>query len=227
MAQSSATTSVATTAPTHTTTEAEKMGAVISYLRTMKDVPYKWWDGNTWKPDNTAPFWMPDYMALDDGERRSLPPPPTAEEVSANGGTNCAGLINLALQYFGIEPPGIHTEYPGGTGAWGAYVVWIKYNPARVYPRGSILFRSYRNEKDQGHMAMITTDDNSIGLNNHLIHASAVDGRVTEVPIRVVHTSTRDYSGYFECVGIPSFWLTHSWYGYCRPQRVLAGYRLP
>lgn len=237
----------------------DEVDAVISYLRSLIGVPYKEWDGAKWRPDNTAPFWMPDYMT----EPQSATIVPDITLIYASGGVNCAGLINLGLQRIGIEPPGIHTEYPGGTGAWGAYVTWMPYIPDRVYPRGSILLREYRNEKDQGHLAMIITDDNSIGMNNHLIHASRVLGCVLESPIHIVHkvenwVSSTDVSGsstdpshssktgnkthkstphklaisnitggYFDYVCTPNLWLTHSWYGYCRLQRVHAGYRLP
>jgi len=226
----------------------EEVDAVISYLRTLIGAPYKAWDGAKWRADNTAPFWMPDYMTAP----QSASIVPDMSVIYASGGINCAGLINLGLQRVGIEPPGIHTEYPGGTGAWGAYVTWMPYNPERVYPRGSILLREYRNQKDQGHLAMIITDDNSIGMNNHLIHASGVLGCVLESPIHIVHKvdnwmSLTDVSGsksekterseklaistitggYFDYVCTPNLWLTHSWYGYCRLQRVHAGYRLP
>ena len=235
----------------HNPKYSEEVDAVLSYLRTLIGVPYKAWDGAKWRADNTAPFWMPDYMTAP--QSASIVPDMTV--VYASGGVNCAGLINLGLQRVGIEPPGIQTEYPGGTGAWGAYVTWMPYNPDRVYPRGSILLREYRNEKDQGHLAMITTDDNSIGMNNHLIHASGVLGCVLESPIHMVHkvenwVSSMDISGskteksekseksdklaiskitggYFDCVCTPNLWLTHSWYEYCRLQRVLAGYRRP
>jgi len=121
--------------------------------------------------DNTPPFWV---------NMTSLYSAPTSEYVRSKGGINCAGLMNLGLQYIGLNPPGINTAYPGGTWAWKEFMIWENYDPNVLYPRGSILLRKYRNETDQGRLAMITTNDD-------LIHSSAVDGMVVEVPIKIVH----------------------------------------
>ena len=169
---------------------------IISYLRTMTHIPYMWWDGDSWMADNTPPFWISATLT-------SSCSAPTADYIRSKGGINCAGLMNLGLQYVGLTPPGINTDYPGGTWAWGAFMIWEKYDHKHLYPRGSIVLRKYRNETDQGHLAMITTDDE-----NDLIHSSAVDGMVVEVPIKIVNLFAG--TDYFEYVSTPDMWLIHS-----------------
>lgn len=187
--------------PISVTPYSHKLDALITYMRDLIGTPYTYWDGETWKADNTAPFWAIETP---------IPVIHSLDSLKYGGGINCAGLLNIALQFLAKTPPGVRTNYPGGTSMWGRDWFWEKYEATRVYPRGSILLRAYRDIRDQGHLAFITTDNNPVGINNYLIHATPILGGVVEAQIKVVHITDPRKPGYFEYVSTPAVWFTAS-----------------
>jgi len=104
-----------------------------------------------WKDDDTNP----DYIFYVNGV-------PSNRDIRIKG-VNCAGFINLVRQSIGrtmIEPAGeIGKMCYGGTGYWYELLssrnVLENYNKDKKYPRGTLLLRKYRNENDQGHVAIV------------------------------------------------------------------------
>jgi len=138
-------------ASAHKAADGDAVTRALKYAKSLVGAPYTPWSNNGRKagaastPD--APFW-----ASDTG------PPPT-EEVRARG-ANCAGFVNLIRRELGLPVPGVKSgeRYAGGTSVWWEHATsngWLSpYNPAALYPPGTLLLRPFKDAKDQGHMAV-------------------------------------------------------------------------
>lgn len=74
--------------------------------------------------------------------------------------TSCAGLLNLMFRFAGIKLPVGPDGSVGGTYAYGHHFGQIaeSFDSDKKYPDGTIIGRRYRNENDQGHVAIIYED---------------------------------------------------------------------
>ena len=112
-----------------------------------------------------GPFWAHDGR------------PPAANIIRLQG-CSCAGLVNLMRRQVGLPVPGIEQKrnrYAGGTAYWFEYLKKRRalrpFNISEPYPQGTLLLRAFRNEIDQGHLAIIYSDHFENVLYAKLIHS--------------------------------------------------------
>jgi cell wall-associated NlpC family hydrolase len=137
----------------------QKIHTITVYGQSLVGAPYRWW-----VPDHSergisyvgAPFYADDKTY--------------SSEYVMKHGVNCAGLVNLLAREIGIESK-------GGALMWmGLNVLNLELfesDKIETYPKGSLLFREYRSDTDQGHMAIYTGD-------NQILHAYPNSSEVTE-----------------------------------------------
>ena len=156
----------------------------LLFAETLLDVPYIWWTGNETEEDDM--FYCDKIPSL---------------ETLHKKGINCAGFINLVILHSGKTINHNHIVPRGGTGFWFVEFterkVLQKIDYTKTYPIGTLLFRTYKDVKDQGHFAVIY--DN---LNNKIIHAYAGHGvGITDM--------VNEYApiDYYEYIVEPTDWL--------------------
>lgn len=132
---------------------------IYDYLIQLIGKPYKFWSGQDIRRDG-EPFWVGRTVV-------------EAKEVSS---VSCTGLLNLVCRYLGKKIPDIDNDecyFPGSTRSWLAFLCakygYQLYNPSAIYPRGTLLVRSYHQYNDQGHVAII------INTNQETIHSRPND----------------------------------------------------
>ena len=124
--------------------------------------PYVWWKKSM---KDCGPQSYADYATIPDFEKIN------------KIGINSVGIVNIIRKSFGLEIPGIkeNKPYAGGTYEWFQYLKknkkLKKFNIREVYPEGTLLIRKYKNEADQGHMAIIYQVDEKGVLFSKLAHA--------------------------------------------------------
>ena len=158
---------------------------------------YKLWLGDFQKTDDTPePFYINEI--------------PNIEYVRTHG-INCAGLINIMRLNTSGSVPG-EGNWRGGTLSWYEYLkskdVLIDFDYRRNYPKGTLLLRNYRNENDQGHLAVICgKDKHGKWLNDDIIHAhnNGYDGAVGTCKLGYSHYSIPE--GFYEYIILPEDWL--------------------
>lgn len=115
---------------------------------------------------------------------RSIPdrlypgPGPYSLETIREQGVGCSGLINLMILHLGYSlpptPKDIAEEYRGGTLYWEKVFrergVLFPFDYKASYPLGTLFFRPYGDEKDQGHIAVMAKDP-SLSLLGQVIHS--------------------------------------------------------
>lgn len=119
------------------------------YLIQLVGKPYKFWEGEDIRQDG-APFWV----------GHGIVDPQIVSSIS------CTGLLNLVYRYLEKKIPDIDNNtcfFPGGTRSW-FVALYTKYGyqiyqPYNRYPIGTLLIRSYREYKDQGHVAIIFNEN--------------------------------------------------------------------
>jgi len=124
---------------------------------------------------------------------------PSVDKIIESG-CNCAGLINILQLSRGLDVPGVKDNkyYAGGTYEWAEYLKSINvlelFDINKEYPVGSLLIREYRNEDDQGHLAVVYN-------NQTLLHCYQSAGITIDDSIKTSHNW--DANGYYEfvCVG--------------------------
>jgi hypothetical protein len=145
-------------------------------------------------------------------------------------GINCVGVINLARRFIGLQPPGFKDgvkweTYAGGTYSWWQHLKrrgWLEpLDVSASYPKGTLLLREYKDETDQGHVAIInkqSTETLSV-LDSPIIHSYPDDlydnkdpykhikpGLTIDASMRKTHYSW-DTKGYFTHVCLRKHWL--------------------
>tara|TARA_B100000963_G_scaffold358967_1_gene384968 strand:+ start:5481 stop:6008 length:528 start_codon:yes stop_codon:yes gene_type:complete len=158
---------------------------------------YKLWLGDFQKTNDTPePFYINEI--------------PNIEYVRTHG-INCAGLINIMRLNTSGSVPG-EGNWRGGTLSWYEYLkskdVLIDFDYRRNYPKGTLLLRNYRNENDQGHLAVICEKDKQgKWLNDDIIHAhnNGSDGLVGICKLGFSHYIIPE--GYYEYAILPEDWL--------------------
>ena len=166
---------------------------IILFAKKLIGIPYKWWvKGET--SNEKEPFWA------------SNTPVPKIENITS---VNCTGFINLMRRFNGLSVPGVNIhKYAGGTYIWYNYLNRKKYlkrfNINELYPKGTLLIRKYRNDKDQGHVAVIITANKQNVLYENIIHSYSPDG-VGISKLGYSHFSIEN--GYYEYICLPQHWL--------------------
>jgi hypothetical protein len=165
----------------------------IKFAKTLINVKYKWWKGEDSTIDE--PFWAENDFV------------PSLNKIKS---VNCTGLINLMRRYVGLEVPGVKEKYQYAGGTW----IWYKYlnknkrirffDISKRYPKGTLLIRKYKDIEDQGHVAVIITDNHSHILYEKIIHSYSEKG-VSTTTLGFSHFSIED--GYYTHVCMPDDWL--------------------
>lgn len=156
--------------------------------------------------------------------------PPSVAEIKANNKSIvCAGLTNLMRRKVGLSIPGLNgnipgqedwddwKKYPGGTGAWYHYLNQHgrlkKFDPTKLYPRGTLLIQGYESLEQQGHVAVVFDEIGSNIYEQNIVHAIpyssfAVSGKN---PGRVGSTVIGPYKDFdwfkVEFICLPEDWL--------------------
>lgn len=185
---------------------------VLEYVNHLTGIPYKWWGGEDLRIDG-PPFWA--------GGSTVVP-------IYRISSCSCTGLINLVRRKYNLSIPGCDDKsysLPGGTHKWFQYFV-AKYlrlgmgmepfDISKNYPKGSLLMRPYSSPTDQGHIAIIFSDDKQDVLDNKLIHSyprsekmclGTIGPGITIDPgIRNSHNWDND--GFYKFVIPPEIWLS-------------------
>ena len=160
---------------------------------------YKLWLGDFQKTDDTPePFYINEI--------------PNIEYVRTHG-INCAGLINIMRLNTSGSVPG-EGNWRGGTLSWYEYLkskdVLIDFDYRKHYPKGTLLLRKYKNENDQGHLAVICEKDKQgKWLNDDIIHAysNGSSGGISICKLGYSHYSIPE--GFYQYIILPEDWLYH------------------
>jgi hypothetical protein len=184
---------------------------VIDYGRSLKGV--KRWKGNFNKyipESDTAPM----YVVLKDNRTKQLP---TKAEIKKKG-LICCGLINLMRRKAGFGIPYYPLdkktyEQTGDTGGWFYALSSLKrlesFDFRKSYPIGTLLLRKY-NPEDEGHMAVITSENEKGVLFSSLLHSHWVKGVVEDAATGTSYFSQyngKSNVGHYTHVCYPENWL--------------------
>jgi len=123
-------------------------------------------------------------------------------------GINCAGLINILRLNTGRKIQG-GGPYRGGVLQWYQFLrrrgVLQRFDFHKDYPIGTLFIRKYRNEFNQGHLAILI-DKSSSG--KKIIHAFGNKYGKGKLCLSSLHDSHYSYPhGYYEYVVMPGNWL--------------------
>lgn len=161
----------------------EKVDILLSKAKEYIGIPYKPWNPNLSLYGDHGPFWSFNG------------PEPSFDRVKKEL-LNCVGFINVLRRHLNLEIPGAteQTYYAGGTYEWFVYLdsrgKLRPYREGKEYPRGTLLIRRFRDQNDDGHVAIV------IGK-NRVIHSIRSLG-VCEGPL---------WEGYYEYACLPHDWL--------------------
>lgn len=116
-----------------------------SYAESLLGTPYSWWRNGQTCLGDTPPFYAAEG------------PPPVAPPA-----LNCAGFINCLARHQGRPIPGVADQlwYAGGTYAWYEELSpKCRQVPPSIdeLPVDTLLLRRFRDEADQGHLAVVCT----------------------------------------------------------------------
>jgi len=169
-------------------TLADNVAAALAYGRSVVGAPYGWWYSGPLPAG--APMWT---------ARGPAPPAATVRAASAN----CAGLTNLMLRAIGKRLPSSPVAGTGGTGAYGAFYASVArpFDPARRYPAGTLIGRRYRDNVDQGHVAVVLDDGRVLQS-----FADVYGGTVPGVNARFTVEASNG-AGFYEYAVLPQDWL--------------------
>lgn len=170
----------------------------FEFAKTLLGIKYTWWNEDSG-----------DDMFYTNG----IPELSTIKSI----GINCAGLVNLIRQKSGLTIPELNQDdegvVRGGTYHWYNYFLenklLNKFDYSKYYPIGTILLRTYRDLKDQGHLAIIYSEDPEDPENppNSIIHAYSCEIG-NQVGISNLYDSHFCIpEGYYEYVVYPEDWL--------------------
>ena len=124
----------------------------MNYLEKFKRLPYCFW-----KPGFDEPIYKIDKL-------------PSLEKLKKQGAC-CSGLINLIML-------SLSKKAIGGTEEWFSYLINLEETKkidivlleTTMIPKGSIVFSNYIDTENQGHIAIVTSD-NKLLKNSLITHA--------------------------------------------------------
>ncbi len=135
----------------------------LQYAEKIIGTKYKYWYEGT-ELSNRGPMWVWET------------PVPTVDFILTES-VNCTGLINLMRRAVNLSIPGLNlnVKYPGGIYAWCQYLklknVLHNFSVNLSYPRGTLFLREYTSETDQGHAAVLYTENIECSLYSIIIHS--------------------------------------------------------
>ena len=139
---------------------------------------------------------------------------PSLDELK-NDGVNCASFINVLILYSGKKIPHHRNIFRGGTLFWTVFFqdkkVLENFDYTKKYPLGTLFIRNFRDEKDQGHIAMLSdyyTKEPSKILYSNIIHAYYYKNfyGIGKTKLGISHFSNNDDKGYYEYAVLPENW---------------------
>lgn len=128
-------------------------------------------------------FWHPgDKLIKDEGPFWSYNGLVPDISVIKSSSCCCVGVINLMRRKVGLSVPYVregYEDYAGGTAAWFKYLnVNKRLEPLDItkkYPIGTMFLRNYISPSDQGHVAVLLSEDRGDLLNEIIIHSYSYD----------------------------------------------------
>ena len=160
-----------------------KVAKMIKYGQSLIGKPYGKWIGQDFNNIDEEPMWSMD-----------LHPPKEIKSAS------CAGLINLMLRHVGINLP--HSKgCKGGTMAYHDYYenVAEKFDKNKIYPECTLIGRNYYNLDDQGHVAIVLS-------NQHVLQSFHPDGINSTYTLKESNEMSNGQN-YYQYAVIPENWL--------------------
>jgi len=181
---------------------------LLELLYEMK-MPYRWWDTDNDK--SIDPMYAHNSFSEID-----------LDKVQKNG-LNCAGVINLVRLNLGLQVPGVDEKHKwaGGTTIWFRYLKkknWLEpFDLEKRYPKGTLLIRNYTSKYQQGHVAVIVSDNKEIQpWENYLIH-SIPEVRPKILPkgpvsfgmrkMKIIESYNLSENQQYTHVVLPKYWL--------------------
>lgn len=190
---------------------------ILAYATTLIGIKYEWWNGQDLFEDG-KPFWV------------GVGEVPRSNIISCS----CTGLLNLIRRQYGLSVPGLDTPvpntvdksliFPGGMKLWLEYLFARSielygcietFDESKHYRKGSLLVHPNTGRNDQGHIAIIYTDDDKNNpLNNEIIHSYPYINKVVShcvgpgviiEPISITHKLLPE--GVYKYVFTPETWL--------------------
>lgn len=174
----------------------EKTKAIIEYGKKFIGVKYEWWkEGPVPKG---SPMWAEDKGPIKTKEIKAL---------------NCAGLINVIMRKFNIKIP----ENKWGKGGTGSYYTYYKklgylkpFNRKQIYPEGTLIGRRFKDEKDQGHVAIIVNKNNKQYLleSNGYAKKTILRDTIDKSDKLTKESKLKRFGGgYYQYVVLPDKWI--------------------
>ena len=189
-------------------TTKQSVSKALAYAKTLVGVGYCAWDGRSFL-GNHGPFWVAKGR------------PPSKAEIRKQGCV-CAGLINLVCRHLGLPIAGLDSKHPyaGGTRIWFKFLresrLLNKFDHQKVYPKGTLLLRNYKNKLDQGHLAIVYSENSKGVLFSKVIHAHALDLAPQPGKFCAGGVSVN------QAVGASHFWIAEGYYTHvCLPENWL------
>ncbi len=186
----------------------KNISSVLKFGKELVGTKYRWWNDNECILNCTDPFWASNDKC------------PSVSEVKSSS-CACTGLINLMRRKLKLSVPGVDIKYKYAGGTW----IWFKtlkpklekFDINKIYPRGTLLIRNYKTPEDQGHVAIIYTNNSKNVLLAKLLHCYPNSGP-TSSSIKVDPGVTIDDSvgkshfgwndtGYYTHACLPKNWL--------------------
>lgn len=140
-----------------------KVKKALTFAKKLVGIKYKWWTPQTNMLEDGAPQWSVNKKN---------------KELNKIDGTNCAGFINLIRRHLKLTIPGTEIKnykYPGGTYIWFKTLykkgLLEEFNPKKSYPAGTLLLRNFKNNYDQGHVAVIYKENKDNVFLSKIIHS--------------------------------------------------------
>jgi hypothetical protein len=136
----------------------------LEYAQKIVGTKYEWWINGMNTMDIDEPFWAKNDSA------------PDAYYILKKT-CNCAGLINLVKRFVNGNIPYVNFnyEYAGGVWAWYDYLnnqsLLDIFETNKSYTKGTLLIRKYKDEHDQGHLAIIYNSNDLNPLKSKIIHS--------------------------------------------------------
>ena len=158
---------------------------MIKYGESLIGKPYGKWIGQDFTDVNKEPMWSID-----------LSPPKEIKSAS------CTGLINLMLRYVGINLPYSERGGKGGTQAYYDYYKKVaeEFDKNKIYPEGTLIGRKYYNIDDQGHVAIVLS-------NQHILQSFYPDGVNSTYTIKESNEMANGQN-YYEYIVLSEKWLS-------------------
>jgi len=161
---------------------------------------------------------------------------PDLDYIRDNLSISCAGIANIMRRYNNKLIP-CHNIFPGGTKAWESflmenkllYIFSIDYNDCKklnrdlfvdkginnkvIFPIGTLLFRRYKDNDDQGHIAVVVDPDKNLIIHSYYTELNEnnikLDPGVVIEDINISNNWLHKDINYYEYFSLPIDWLFH------------------